>query len=271
MLVRDASASPEALEVLVLRRSPAVVFGPGATVFPGGAVDPADHGAITYVRGLDDVAASREHSLAAGALALRVAAARECFEESGVLLARDARSGVAAEPRVEWRDALNAGTATFAELLRSEDLVLDARDLVLFSHWLTPLGAPRRYDTWFFVARAPDGHVATHDEVELVESRWVRPSAALDAQVRGEVDLILPTERSLAVLARFATTDELFAALAAVPRDISGRPAVVPELSGERVLLPGDDDRAAGTWTIPLPDRTFVAEAHLAAGDVRRA
>ena len=87
-----------------------------------------------------------------------------------------------APPDPEWRDAINAGHRTFAQMLETEDLVVDATDLHVFAHWLTPMGAPRRYDTWFFVARAPDGQDGAHDDAELVASEWVPTGRRAGAQ-----------------------------------------------------------------------------------------
>jgi len=263
MLVRDR---PD-LEVLVLRRTPAAVFGPGATVFPGGAVDASDGAVFDRVTGLDDAAASVEHGVDAGGLAFRVAAVRESFEEAGVLLARDP-SGNYGEPRAEWRDALNAGHATFDRVLEADDLTIAAGDLRLFSHWLTPVGAPRRYNTWFFAAPAPEGYEAAHDDVELVASAWVAPRELLELGARGEIELIFPTMRSLIALAHFRNAAELLDALDAVPRDDNGRPLVVADSSGERVRLPFDDAPAAAQWTIPLPDISWRDEARLLAEEL---
>ena len=85
--------------------------------------------------------------------------------------------------------------------------------LVEFARWITPEGAPRRYDTRFFVAAAPDGHEGEHDGSELVASAWMRPGDVLHAFADGEIDLILPTQRSLEVLARFDRVDALLAEL----------------------------------------------------------
>ena len=176
-----------ALEVFVMRRTPRAVFGPGATVFPGGAVDASDAQALAHVVGADDAAASAELGLTDGGLVRRVAAVRECFEEAGILLARDRATGAPATPAPEWRDALNAGHATLGQVLARDALVIDATDLRVFAHWLTPTGAPRRYDTWFFVARAPDGQDGAHDDAELVASEWIRPPDALGApRARGD-------------------------------------------------------------------------------------
>jgi len=159
MLVRDR---PE-LHVFVLRRNTALDFAPGATVFPGGAVDPID-AAVAAELGVDE---------------FRAAAARECLEECGI--------------------------------------PIDARDLVEFARWITPVGAPRRYDTRFFVVRAPDDHEGEHDGSELVASAWMRPADVLRAFAAGEVDLILPTQRSLEVLARFDRVEDLLAELREAP------------------------------------------------------
>jgi 8-oxo-dGTP pyrophosphatase MutT (NUDIX family) len=155
ILVRDRPV----LEVFMLRRNSALVFAPGATVFPGGAVDPEDL-ELAAELGLDE---------------FRVAAARECLEECGI--------------------------------------PVDAASLLEFARWVTPPGAPRRYDTRFFVAHSPDGHEGEHDGSELVASAWMRPDAVLDAFARGEIDLILPTQRSLEAIARFETVAALLAEL----------------------------------------------------------
>ena len=267
MLVRDVPATEaSALQVFVMRRTPRAVFGPGATVFPGGAVDESDAKALARVVGMDDSEASAELGLTGGGLLRRIAAVRECFEEAGILLAHDAPTGASATPAPEWRDALNAGHVTLAHVLDRDDLVIDATDLRVFAHWLTPTGAPRRYDTWFFVARAPEGQDGAHDDAELVASEWLRPADALARHESGEIELILPTLRSLQALARFSSVTALFAALNQVPRDAAGRLCVVAEASGERVVLPEDDAASAAPWTIPLPEIRVRDEQRIVAG-----
>ena len=167
-MVRDAATvivvrdRPD-LHVFVMQRNPKLVFAPGATVFPGGAVDPAD----------------RDRALELGTDEFRVAAARECLEEA--------------------------------------DIPLDPRDLVEFARWVTPPGGPRRYDTRFFVVRAPDGHEGEHDGSELIASAWMRPVDVLRAHAQGAIELILPTKRSLEVLARFDRVDALLTDLREAP------------------------------------------------------
>ena len=108
------------LHVLMLERTRRAVFGPGATVFPGGAVDAADADPrlVARVVGLDDVAASAEHGLRHGGLAFRLAALRECFEEAGILLARDAQSGAPVEHDAHLATARNDLNCRHARLRR---------------------------------------------------------------------------------------------------------------------------------------------------------
>ncbi len=255
MLVRD---DPE-LQVFMLRRNPASVFGPGAYVFPGGAVDPADRDPEVYrrARGLDDARASQLVGEPRDGLRYWIAAARESFEEAGFVL------GEATPSLAGTRDALNAGTLAWSAALAAHDVVLHLDDLAVFSHWLTPEGAPRRYDTWFFVAAAPDGQEGSHDDVEAVHSEWVRPRAALERFRGGDIDLIFPTMRSLLAIARFDRRDELIAAvLAAQPEGTP--PLVVDDGSGERVALPGDDHATARRAWAPLRSQPELDQALLA-------
>jgi 8-oxo-dGTP pyrophosphatase MutT (NUDIX family) len=240
MLVRDA---PE-LEVFMLRRTLAAEFMGGAYVFPGGAVDAGDRAPVLLARchGRDDSDASAQLGLHAGGIGFWVAAIREAFEEAGVLLARSVASGEpvdldepGAAARLEAaRREVGRGARPFVDVVVSEALLLDTGALHLFSHWVTPPGAPRRYDTWFFVAAAPEGHTYLHDDNETVASVWIRPPDALAGAERGELEIIFPTMRNLEQLARFTTAGELLEAVAA------SEPRVVADAGGARILLPGD-------------------------------
>jgi glyoxylase-like metal-dependent hydrolase (beta-lactamase superfamily II)/8-oxo-dGTP pyrophosphatase MutT (NUDIX family) len=208
ILLRDAAPGPE---VFMLQRNQGAVFLPGAYVFPGGGIDASDRDARAAHRvvGLSDEGASAKLGISSGGLAFWIAAARECFEEAGILLAVDADGRPIAPGRVEalerWRVPLNAGERSFAELLEAEDLFVPAGEIVYFSHWITAAGRPRRFDTRFFVARAPQGQAGAHDDSETVHSVWVNPREALARQERGEIEIIFPTRSSLADLARFTT------------------------------------------------------------------
>jgi 8-oxo-dGTP pyrophosphatase MutT (NUDIX family) len=207
MLVRDGV---DGMEVLMLRRHPDAIFAADAWVFPGGAVDDADAG-LAGVAGLTDGVASATIGVPSGGLAYFVAAARECFEEAGILLARHAGTGEALGTSSELdttrfnrhrRDVL-AGRRTLADVLAAENLTLDLDGLVYVSHWITPPGPPRRFDTRFFVAPAPEGQAASHDTAETVESVWTTPNRALERRAAGEIHLVFPTIKNLEVLARF--------------------------------------------------------------------
>jgi 8-oxo-dGTP pyrophosphatase MutT (NUDIX family) len=219
MLVRDGEDADRPLEVFMLHRHPSTAFG-SVHVFPGGVVDPADADPALDPRcgGLDDAAASAELGVRGGGRAFWVAAVREAFEEAGVLLARTAAGSYVRfddHPDVEarfdeHRRALNAGGCTFLEVLASEDLVLALDDVQYFAHWITPEGEPKRFDTRFFLARAPEGQAYAHDEGELIGSEWVRPADALQRHRAGTFPMIGPTVVSLQDIGRFATCDELF-------------------------------------------------------------
>ena len=242
-LIRD---SDDGVEVLMLQRNFQSGFMPGIYVFPGGALDEADYSleACTRCIGLDDTTASGILKVERGGLAYWIAAIRESFEEAGILLACDTRGNMVAlsesaaiERFRAYRDALNAGEREFSGLLAAEKLRLAADRLVYFSHWITPLGAPRRYDTRFFVACAPEAQDALHDNLETIGHRWVRPGAALAAHARREFNLRTPTLRTLELFAQFAAADELIAAMRA-RIDV---PTVLPRIAKDgRRLLPGD-------------------------------
>ncbi len=214
----------------MLRRHPDAVFAPGAYVFPGGAVDADD--ATVPAAGRPAGEADRLMGRA-GALDHWVAAAREAFEEAGLLLTTAAPAAL-----LDVRGALHVGEHRFGELLAAHGVAVDAGAMHLFSHWRTPVGAPRRFDTWFFVAAAPDGQLGAHDNHETVHSEWVRPRDMLDRWRRAQVDLVFPTMRTMRVLARFPTAAALLDAVRAAERDAAGgAPKVVDDASGQRVAL----------------------------------
>lgn len=208
ILLRDGAHGPE---VFMLQRSQGSAFLPGAYVFPGGALDASDHDprAAQRVRGLTDAEASAKLGVASGGLAYWIAAARECFEEAGILLAVDASGTPVAPGRVarlaHLREPMNAGRLAFAAMLEAEDLYVPADAIVYFSHWITAAGRPRRFNTRFFVALAPAGQGGVHDQAETVHSLWISPREALARHERDEIEIIYPTRVSLGDLARFTT------------------------------------------------------------------
>ncbi len=207
LLLRDGSLGPEAF---LLQRTKRAAFLAGAHVFPGGALDKADQDprVLRRVAGLNDAGASERLGLPSGGLAYWVAAVRECFEEAGILLAEgeDGRALDAQQAArlAQYRGMLHAGKLAFAEFLERERLVLRARDLAYFGHWITAPGRARRFDTRFFLALAPEGQDGSHDGTELIASLWLRPQEALEREASGAMDLVFATKNTLADLTRFA-------------------------------------------------------------------
>ena len=211
LTLRDGS---DGVEVLMLRRNLNSDFVGGAYVFPGGGVDDDDR--LTKwrerVTGLDEAAAHARLGLASDALSYYVAALREMFEEAGLLLAHhrgagplDSRDDALRARLADHRRALNARETSMWEIVETEDLVLDMSGMSYLAHWVTPVGPPRRYDTRFFVAEAPRGQVAACDEGETIADTWVRPTDALAAHARGDLDMIFPTIKTLESLVPHTT------------------------------------------------------------------
>jgi 8-oxo-dGTP pyrophosphatase MutT (NUDIX family) len=273
-LLTTVERAGPALQVLMLRRNPRSTFAGGAYVFPGGAVDPEDGSLVAdAIAGRTDVEASAILGVDAGGLAYWAAAIRECFEEAGVLVAEredgsvpDFGDGRVAERFAAYRADVVAGRLSFADLCRREGLRLPAGQVHYFAHWITPDGAPRRYDTRFFVAAAPPDQTPAHDAGETIADRWVRPADALALHREGRIDLIFPTIRTLQAIGRCATAGELLATAAAAAPELAGAPPLLPRLvadgRGVRILLPGDDGyEAAGAGAGPPGDRTTMDRA----------
>ena len=196
------TGAPSGVEVLMLRRVAAMKFAPGAYVFPGGSVDPADFGAEIGWHGPSPAEfGARLGASTEMARALVCAAVRETFEESGILLAGPPGGGpLAALSGPSWeadRAALASGALTLAELLSRRGLVLRADLLVPWTRWITPEGEPRRFDARFFVAALPVGQVVTGHEAESDHVAWLRPAAAIEAARAGEISLLPPTATTL--------------------------------------------------------------------------
>jgi len=213
LLLRDGSLGPEAF---LLQRTQNAAFLAGAHVFPGGALDKADHDVrvLRRVAGISDAQASARLGVESGGLAYWVAAIRECFEEAGILLAEGEEGGALDARRAaalaQYRGLLHAGKLAFHEFLEKERLVLRGAELAYFGHWITAPGRARRFDTRFFLALAPGNQTGAHDGTELIDSLWLRPVEALERQARGEMELVFATKNTLADLQRFARAKDAY-------------------------------------------------------------
>ncbi len=245
LVLRDGA---EGLQVLVLRRSLGLAFGGGMLAFPGGRVDAGDRFLPASQAGRGDRCAADQ--------AFRVAALRELFEETGLLLARipGERQPVPEATRRRlarrYRRALHRGSLDFASVLRRTGLVLETRALVPFAHWVTPAIAPKRFDTRFYLARAPRGQRPYADGVESLDTAWRRPREILAAWEAGAESLMFPTRLNLIRLARAANVREAIGnARSEPPMRVEPRLAadgtprlVIPEAAGFGVSEAGPRD-----------------------------
>ena len=252
MLIRDIENGE--FEVFMLQRTLNAAFASGMYVFPGGRVDELDR--IEELEqlcdGLDDKHASGLLQIPSGGLAYWVAAIRECFEESGVLLARNSQTKQLVafdEPAIiqrfdEARLKIHDSLLSIIDLCLSENLSLVTDSIYYVSHWITPVGEARRFDTRFFVARAPESQEPLHDSQETIASLWVQPQDALDKLARGDLAMFPPTSENLKFLANFKTTAEVLAAAKKVSNPVAILPRLRTNSDGKviGVLMPNDPD-----------------------------
>jgi len=255
LLVRDADAG--GVEVFMLRRTFNAAFASGMFVFPGGKVDDVDgvDEIAELCDGLTDAHASSLLGIASGGLAYWVACIRECFEEAGVLLARHEATGdvvrfddpETAKRFEAERENIHDGSVALLDLCEREGLRLTTDDIHYVSHWITPMGERRRFDTRFFIARAPQAQEPLHDDGETIESFWISPQEAIERAHEKDLMLMPPTKANIEFLLPFKTADEVLEAASKV-----GMPqTILPKLkidSDGRVLgiaMPGDPDYAA--------------------------
>ncbi len=247
VVLRPRPAGPE---VLLIRRPPGGHV-PGDWAFPGGRVDPEDmtapSGSLAAYEcgrtlGLEDTAVARGACLAA---------VRELSEETGLLLARDRAGRMAdAEAAAAVAEASRHGAASWHAALATRGLVPAIDALAPFAHWVTPEGLPKRFDTWFFATRSPDGQEAAPNN-ETTGLRWIRPrDAVANNAPGGEVTLPPPTLDALLRLAAVfdagtagdnAGIDGLLAAWARRgPPRVQHPVMLVDAADGPMVVLPGD-------------------------------
>ena len=244
VVLRDSPAGPE---VFLVRRHEGTPFMGGAHVFPGGRVDAADHdGSVTWCDGIDHAAQQLWSLAAREAIAYHVAAARELFEEAGVLLARDSDgryvslAGADVHERFKrYRQDVHGGTASMRFIVEREHLRLALDALVLFAHWVTPPIDTRQFDTRFFLSRVPPDQTPAHDDTETTHSVWLTPAGAMAQSQSQEIVLPPPTWTTLRELEPFATVDEAIA-WARVRRIVRRQPKLVEEDGRRMLLMPGD-------------------------------
>ena len=256
------------LQVFMMERHANTVFAGGMWVFPGGSVDANDDSsefqAISIHR--SDAEASKLMGLQVGGLAYYIAAIREAFEEAGILLAlqKDTFQPLdLSNPDVEkrfqqHRNDINDSNRNFIEIIKDENLIMDAGDMHYIARWITPAGPPRRFDARFFIARIPTNQTPIHDDGELVHSKWISPKEILRRAEAEEMVLMSPTLRMVKNLALFDSARQVIESAAANQIDELAR--VLP---GTRVIvMPGEEGYDTGLTDIesgwvrlrPLPN-----------------
>jgi len=239
LLLRDSAVSAGEIEIFMMVRHYEIDFNSGALVFPGGSVDKGDSGIIAQ----PELYSGGEES-DARALSFRIAAIRETFEESGILLARPRGSKALVDARragkieAASRAALCEGKISFQKVLTDNGMVLALDELVPYAHWITPEGVPKRFDTWFFLAAAPPDQLGAHDGKESTDSIWLSPREALAGGDSGRFKLPFPTTRNLIRIGKQKT-------VTAALGDAGSRPivTVMPVLTklsggGRRLRIP---------------------------------
>lgn len=190
LLVQEVNA----LEVLMLKRYQGNDFLSGAMMFPGGKLEAhdeiADWGQI--VKGWNAVPDAER--------GLRIAAIREAFEETGILLGQGANNMANDDEMLAIRKAIEANELSFYDYVQQENIELDLQALTLFSRWQTPPNMNKRFDTFFYLATAPQGQIPVADGREAVETEWITPHNALSLSEKKQRKMLLPTRMNLKML-----------------------------------------------------------------------
>lgn len=228
-------------------------FASGALVFPGGKLAPGDSDSALagYCDGVSGLATEQ--------IAMRAGALREAFEECGLLLARESDSQAlvgsdrCAQLGDRYRQKLDSGAIGIGDMLDRENLRLACDLLTPFAHWVTPPVMNKRFDTWFFIAEAPQGQLAAHDGREAVDSIWAAPAKILSRADAGELTMVPATRLNVEKLAASGAT------VAEVKKTTMASSIIRIE--------PNVEKRADGVWlTIPPEAGYSVSEFQLPAG-----
>lgn len=214
LIVRDV-ADDAGMEIFMVKRHHQIDFASGALVFPGGKIDHSDYADELrgYCADTAELSDSERH--------FRLGAIREAYEECGILLARrrgsrQLISGDELASLTAWRDRFNAHDTDMLEFARTAELEFACDLLEHFGHWITPEMMPKRFDTHFFLARAPSDQLAIHDGHESVDSVWIKPGEALVAAEAGTHTIIFPTRMNLVKLNQHIRIDDALAACGTV-------------------------------------------------------
>ncbi|MDH4385651.1 MAG: NUDIX domain-containing protein [Caulobacter sp.] len=231
LLVRDDPG----FEVLMVKRHHQIDFASGALVFPGGKTHGGDHDPawVDHCLGWADIEE--------GQRPLRIAAVREAYEETGIILGRhpDGRSFSGDERAARSRGEVDRQERSFLSLVVELGIVLDIAALTVFARWITPSMMPKRFDTWFYVAKADGDQIAACDGRETVDAEWIHPHEALRLAETGERTIIFPTRMNLQLLGESGCGDEAVAKAGARPL-VTVEPMVEQRPAGGVLTIPID-------------------------------
>jgi len=242
VMLRESAGAPE---LLMVRRRAGDAFG-DSYAFPGGLVDDDESAAHNFCRGITADEADATLQVAGGGLDFYSSAIRELFEETGILLARDAGGEWAPDsPDLqELRIQVDKGILPWSEFLRDQGLHMACDALHYFAHWETPLVRSKRWSARFFLAELPSGQAAQHDGGELTDSCWLTAAEALSIGKDGRMKLPFPTIRNLKALSEFSSVEQLLdwagkQAEQGVPKI---RPVEITKNGKLKFVIPGDSD-----------------------------
>lgn len=206
----------QANRVYLTKRPKTMKFMGGFYVFPGGAVENSDLPSGNHLIKSENCDYSFD-------IRHYVAAARELFEEVGVLLC-ETKDGspvhITEERKREYRHQLIEGSITLEQILEREGILLDLEDITYFGHLITPEIVPIRFDTRFFLARIPMGQFPEPDHNEIADAYWISPDEALENYEAGKIPLAPPTAYALQTISNF----------------LKGDPLIMPKVRGEELF-----------------------------------
>lgn len=241
LLVRDCKKANDQLEVFMVVRHHQIDFASGALVFPGGKVDSADlnpelKNHLPQSQSLDDPL-----------LSFKIASIREAFEECFILLARDQETGkLITSTRLngisdKYQKDMQSGKIDILSMAAAEKLELATDLLAHYSHWVTPTFMPKRFDTHFFIALAPEEQLAIHDGEESVDSVWIGPNEAMKGADEGTYTIIFPTMMNVEYLSRYETAKEAVEK-SALTKTVTVLPQVEITDEGKFLNIPAEAD-----------------------------
>lgn len=209
------------IEVYMTQRSPRLKFLGGFYVFPGGALDKQDYAseAISRCVGVEPAQAKKILNSELSpevCLGHWIAGIRELFEEAGILLVYDKRGNIPdfnirrVRKKIDgYRALIQQGKISMNEMMKKNDFRYAVDQLVYFSHWVTPPGPPKRFDTRFFITVTPETQRPRFHTGEVKEGIWLTPGEALKKTMNREWRMIPPTIISLQTIAQYKTIEEL--------------------------------------------------------------